>query len=56
MDNKYSDYIATRWYRAPELLLGAPIYDEKIDIFALGCIVVELFTGRPLADGHNELD
>lgn len=48
--------MATRWYRAPELLLRSTSYDQKIDIFALGCMAVELYTGKPLAAGFNEVD
>lgn len=33
-----TDYVATRWYRAPELLVGDTFYDEKIDIWAIGCV------------------
>ena len=38
-------YIQTRSYRAPEVIIGCP-YDEKIDIWSVGCIVAELWTGR----------
>lgn len=37
---KFTEYISTRWYRAPEILLRFNKYDEKVDIFALGCIMV----------------
>ena len=46
-------YIQSRFYRAPEVLLGAG-YNEKIDIWSLGCILVELFLGYPLFTGRNE--
>jgi len=39
----FTDYISTRWYRAPELLLRSSNYNSPVDIFALGCIMVELF-------------
>lgn len=55
-DGKHTDYVATRWYRAPELLLQFTNYDQKIDIFALGCIAIELINGLPLATGLNEMD
>lgn len=48
-------YIQSRYYRAPEVLLGTS-YDQKIDIWSLGCLVVELFTGVPLLPGKNEYD
>jgi serine/threonine protein kinase len=53
---KDTEYVATRWYRAPELLLRFPQYDYKVDIFALGCIIIELFTGIPMASGANEYE
>lgn len=34
----FTDYVATRWYRAPELLIGEIYYDLKIDIWAIGCV------------------
>ena len=47
----FTDYVSTRWYRAPEILLRAPDYNAPIDIFAMGCIMAELFTMRPLFPG-----
>lgn len=52
----YTDYISTRWYRAPEILLKMPNYSHPVDIFALGCIMAELFLGRPMFDGKSEMD
>lgn len=46
-----TDYICTRWYRAPECLLGMKIQSEAVDVFAMGCICVELFNQRPLFPG-----
>ena len=46
-------YIGTRLYRAPEVLLGSTDYDFSIDIWALGVITAELFTGYPLFVGSN---
>lgn len=51
-----SDYVATRWYRAPELLLGSTNYDRSVDIFAMGCIMGELCDGQPLFPGESEID
>ena len=42
-----TDYVATRWYRAPEILLGSTSYTKAVDMWALGCIVAEMFTGKP---------
>ena len=47
-------YIVSRYYRAPELILGKKDYNEKIDIFAAGCIIGELFTLLPLFPGKTE--
>jgi male germ cell-associated kinase len=52
----FTDYVSTRWYRAPEILLRAPDYNAPIDIFAMGCIMAELFTMRPLFPGQSEQD
>ncbi|KAJ2792687.1 serine/threonine protein kinase, CMGC, dual-specificity [Coemansia linderi] len=46
-------YIQSRFYRAPEVILGLP-YGTGIDVWSLGCIVVELLTGYPLFPGENE--
>ena len=43
-----TDYVATRWYRAPELLLGSTMYTNSVDIWAIGCIMGELVDGQPL--------
>ena len=52
----YSEYIATRWYRAPEILLKAESYGSEVDIFALGCIMAELYMLGPLFMGTSEID
>jgi serine/threonine protein kinase len=52
----FTDYVSTRWYRAPEILLRAPDYNAPIDIFAMGAIMAELFTMRPLFPGQSEAD
>jgi len=48
-----SYYIQTRSYRAPELLLHHP-YNSKVDIWALGCVLVEMWTGKALMKGNSE--
>lgn len=48
--------VATRWYKAPELLLGSRSYDAGIDIWAAGCIFGELLRSAPLFAGQNEID
>ena len=48
-------YIQSRFYRSPEVLLGIA-YDLAIDMWSLGCILVEMHTGEPLFSGANEVD
>lgn len=48
-------YIQSRYYRAPEVVLGAT-YTYKIDIWSFGCVVAELYTGTPLLPGRSELE
>jgi len=52
----HTEYVSTRWYRAPELLLQAPNYNSPIDIFAMGCIIAEMYLLRPLVPGNSEAD
>jgi serine/threonine protein kinase len=49
----FTDYVATRWYRAPELLLKFSSYSTPVDIFALGCVVAEMFLLKPLFQGAS---
>lgn len=51
----YTDYVATRWYRSPELLLGSA-YGKAVDIWSIGCILGELSDGQPLFPGESEID
>jgi len=51
-----TDYVATRWYRSPELLLGDTKYGVEIDYWAIGCIMGELCDGQPLFPGDSEID
>ncbi|XP_040284492.1 serine/threonine-protein kinase ICK isoform X2 [Bufo bufo] len=52
----YTDYVSTRWYRAPEVLLRSTSYSSPIDIWAVGCIMAEIYTLRPLFPGSSEID
>ncbi|XP_054403610.1 cyclin-dependent kinase-like 4 isoform X2 [Pongo abelii] len=52
----YTDYVATRWYRAPELLVGDTQYGSSVDIWAIGCVFAELLTGQPLWPGKSDVD
>ena len=51
-----TDYVATRWYRAPELLLGSTNYTYSVDMWAIGCIMGEISDGQPLFPGESEVD
>ncbi|WAR02727.1 HIPK2-like protein [Mya arenaria] len=50
-----STYLQSRYYRAPEILLGLP-FCESIDMWSLGCVIAELFLGWPLYPGSSEYD
>ncbi|XVF13743.1 hypothetical protein REPUB_Repub08aG0234100 [Reevesia pubescens] len=52
----YTEYVSTRWYRAPEVLLQSYLYTSKVDMWAMGAIMAELFTLRPLFPGTSEAD
>ncbi|KAI3692313.1 hypothetical protein L6452_32127 [Arctium lappa] len=52
----YTEYVSTRWYRAPEVLLQSPTYGSAVDMWAMGAIMAELFTLRPLFPGSSEAD
>ncbi|XP_020092825.1 LOW QUALITY PROTEIN: cyclin-dependent kinase F-4-like [Ananas comosus] len=55
-DPPYTEYVSTQWYRAPDVLLQSSIYDSAVDMWAMGAIMAELFTLRPLFPGSNEVD
>lgn len=52
----FTDYVSTRWYRAPEVLLRDLRYNSPIDIWAMGAMMAELYTLRPLFPGSSETD
>ncbi|KAM9777293.1 cyclin-dependent kinase-like 1 [Neosynchiropus ocellatus] len=52
----YTDYVATRWYRAPELLVGDTQYGAPVDVWAVGCVFAELLSGTPLWPGKSDMD
>lgn len=52
----YTDYVSTRWYRAPEIMLKSTNYNSPVDIYALGCIMAELYMMSPLFSGGSEID
>ncbi|CDU23116.1 MAP kinase [Sporisorium scitamineum] len=48
-----TEYVATRWYRAPEIMLTFKQYTKAIDVWAVGCILAEMLSGRPLFPGRD---
>ncbi|KAH6777541.1 MAP kinase 4 [Perilla frutescens var. hirtella] len=53
--NFMTEYVVTRWYRAPELLLNCSKYTAAIDVWSVGCILAEILTREPLFPGKNYL-
>ena len=51
-----TDYVATRWYRAPEILLGSPVYTKGVDMWAVGCILGEMLNGKPIFPGTSTVN
>ena len=51
-----TEYVVTRWYRAPEILLGSQNYTKSIDIWSLGCILAEMILGKPLFPGTSTIN
>ncbi|KAK2588949.1 hypothetical protein KPH14_001804 [Odynerus spinipes] len=51
-----TDYVATRWYRAPELLVGDLTYGRGVDVWAIGCLYAEMMTGDPIFPGDSDID
>eukprot|EP01062_Namystynia_karyoxenos_P000972 TRINITY_DN10349_c0_g1_i1.p1 TRINITY_DN10349_c0_g1~~TRINITY_DN10349_c0_g1_i1.p1 ORF type:complete len:395 (+),score=130.24 TRINITY_DN10349_c0_g1_i1:113-1297(+) len=51
-----TDYIATRWYRAPEILLGSTKYTKGVDMWSVGCILGELLAGKPMFPGTSTMN
>ncbi|GLD96184.1 hypothetical protein PINS_up004862 [Pythium insidiosum] len=53
---KYTEYVSTRWYRAPELLVGDVSYGKAVDVWSIGCMFAEITTGLPLFPGDSDID
>ncbi|CAF1089601.1 unnamed protein product [Rotaria sordida] len=51
-----TEYVATRWYRAPEIMLNARVYNKPIDVWSVGCILAEMIDGKPLFPGKHYID
>ncbi|KAI5693213.1 hypothetical protein M8J75_011151 [Diaphorina citri] len=54
-ENEMTGYVATRWYRAPEIMLNWMHYNQTVDIWSVGCIMAELITGRTLFPGQDHI-
>ncbi|RKO97685.1 hypothetical protein CXG81DRAFT_28222 [Caulochytrium protostelioides] len=54
--NTFSNEVVTLWYRAPDVLLGSRTYSTSIDIWSAGCIMAEIYSGKPLFPGKNNED
>ena len=48
--------IVTRWYRPPEIFFGSKYYSYAVDMWAIGCILAELYQKKPLCTGNHDLD
>ncbi|CAD5226838.1 unnamed protein product [Bursaphelenchus xylophilus] len=55
-ERTYSHQVATRWYRAPELLFGSIKYTPSVDIWAFACVLAEYLNVGPLFEGANDID
>lgn len=51
-----TEYVATRWYRAPEIMLSFANYTTAIDVWSIGCILAELLGGKPIFKGRDYVD
>jgi len=51
-----TEYVATRWYRAPEILLGSTKYTKAVDMWSVGCIIGELVIGKAIFPGTSTLN
>jgi len=51
-----TDYITTRWYRAPEVMVSWKEYSTAIDVWAAGCIFAEMLLGKPIFPGYDEVE
>uniref|UniRef100_A0A1I7ZPY8 Protein kinase domain-containing protein n=1 Tax=Steinernema glaseri TaxID=37863 RepID=A0A1I7ZPY8_9BILA len=55
-DENYGNQAGTRWYRAPELLFGATVYDTKVDMWSCGCVLAEYLNSCPIFPGRNDFE
>jgi len=55
-DDSMTGYVATRWYRAPKIMLNWMNYHDQVDVWSVGCIMAELLTGKALFPGNDHID
>jgi len=55
-ETEMTGYVATRWYRAPEIMLNWMHYNQTVDLWSVGCIMGEMLTGKPLFPGTDHID
>ncbi|KIJ61419.1 hypothetical protein HYDPIDRAFT_159448 [Hydnomerulius pinastri MD-312] len=55
-EKRYTNCVVTRWYRPPELLLGARQYGGEVDVWGIGCVLGEMFMRRPILPGTSDID
>jgi len=55
-ENEMTGYVATRWYRAPEIMLNWMHYHQSVDMWSVGCIMAEMLTGKALFPGTDHID
>lgn len=53
LESNLTEYVATRWYRAPEIMLLQAVYSTSVDLWSVGCILAELFIAYPLFPGKD---
>lgn len=53
---KYTSVVVTRWYRAPELVLGDKTYTTAVDLWGVGCVFAEFFEKKPVLQGSSDID
>ncbi len=51
-----TEYVATRWYRAPQILLGSSKYTKAVDMWSVGCILGQIYFGKAIFPGNSTLN
>ncbi|OAF67297.1 hypothetical protein A3Q56_04945 [Intoshia linei] len=55
-EGRYTTKVVTLWYRSPEILFGLNSYDQKVDIWSVGCIIAEMWLRSPFLKGSSEIE